>query len=102
MGIRPLERPVRSGSPAAQSYTRVAGLRAEAGSGTLKRADVATNPEQDFPELRRKIHVRLGEIEAEATNAGYSLAELYEHVIGMEEGRADLDTFGPWGNGQKF
>jgi hypothetical protein len=45
------------------------------------------DPEEAFPELRRKYHVELEEILGQAAFAGYTEAELYEHVIAMEGAR---------------
>ena len=55
---------------------------------------------EDLPELRWSAHAELRRIEEEAASAGYDVADLYEYVMSMEEGRADFAAYGPWGNGQ--
>jgi hypothetical protein len=45
------------------------------------------DPEEAFLELRRKYHVDLDQILADAALAGYTETELYGHVIAMEGAR---------------
>jgi hypothetical protein len=62
---------------------------------TIAKSDAGKNR----PDLRRDAHATLRDIEAWCGHTGHSFQSLYEYVIGMEEGRADLKAFGPWRSG---
>ena len=50
------------------------------------------DPDEHFPELRLDAHAELRTILTEAARRGYTEAELYDYVIGGEEGRADFEA----------
>jgi hypothetical protein len=58
----------------------------------IARCDLGRNG----PKRRKSAHEVLREVEGCAASAGYDVADLYEYVIGEEEGRADLASEKFW------